>query len=216
MRFVLIIKEGLSTTKRKKMKTFDLKGSLREGKGKKDAAKVRSEEKVPCVLYGMEENIHFACTFDNLRKLIYTPSIYLVNIDIDGKVYQAIMQDIQFHPVTDAPMHIDFLKVSDDKPVKVEIPVKTTGFAKGIRAGGRLQVEKRSLTVFALPKDLPDTITIDVTNLDLGQSLRVSDVETDTLKVVNAKSVPVVRVLVTRASRAAAASATTQQGKKKK
>lgn len=191
------------------MKTFELKGELREAIGKKESKKLRNEEKVPCVLYGMEKNIHFATIAADLQKLIYTPNVYLVNLIIDGKSYQSIMQDIQFHPVTDEPLHIDFLKVSDDKPVKVNIPVKTKGFAKGIRAGGRLQVEKRNLTVLALPKDLPDSITIDVTNLDLGETLRVADIETETLKFVNVKSVPVVRVLVTRASRAAAAAAAT-------
>lgn len=193
------------------MKTFELNGELRETIGKKESKKLRSEEKVPCVLYGMEKNIHFATNAADLQKLIYTPNVYLVNLTIDGKVYQAIKQDIQYHPVTDEPLHIDFLKVSDDKLVKVNIPVKTKGFAKGIRAGGRLQVEKRNLTVLALPKDLPDSITIDVTNLDLGETLRVVDIETETLKFVNVKSVPVVRVLVTRASRAAAAAAATSK-----
>jgi large subunit ribosomal protein L25 len=193
------------------MKTFELKGELRETIGKKESKKLRSEEKVPCVLYGMEKNIHFATNAADLQKLIYTPNVYLVNLTIDGKVYQAIKQDIQYHPVTDEPLHIDFLKVSEDKLVKVNIPVKTKGFAKGIRAGGRLQVEKRNLTVLALPKDLPDSITIDVTNLDLGETLRVADIETETLKFVNVKSVPVVRVLVTRASRAAAAAATSKK-----
>lgn len=187
------------------MKTFALKGELRTVVGKKETKKLRSEEKIPCVLYGLDENILFSVTLPDIQKLVYTPNVYLVDITVEGKTYQAIMQDIQFHPVTDTPLHIDFLKVSDDKMVKVNIPVKTKGFAKGIRAGGRLQVEKRVLIVMAKPKDLPDAITIDVSDLDLGQTLRVSDIETETMKFVNAKSVPVVRVMVTRASRAAAA-----------
>ena len=199
-----IRQRGLSTTKQNKMKTFDLAGKERESVGKKDSKKLRNEEKVPCVLYGGEEPVHFYCEEGDLRKLIYTPHVYLVNLDVADTKCQAIMQDIQFHPVTDNPIHIDFLKVSDDKPVKVNIPVTTKGYAKGIRAGGKLQVEMRYLTVLALPKDLPDSITVDVTGLDLGQSYRVSDIETDTLKILNAKSVPVVRVMVTRASRAAA------------
>ena len=198
------------------MKTYELPGQVRESVGKKDSSKLRSEKKVPCVLYGLNENLHFSCDYDALRKLIYTPNVYLANIDLEGEKHQAIMQDVQFHPVTDEPLHIDFLKVTDKKKVKVEIPVKTVGFAKGIRAGGRLQVEKRSLTVLALPKDLPDAITIDVSSLEIGQSYRVSDIETETLKFVNAKSVPVVRVLVTRASRAAAAATATAQPAKKK
>ncbi len=187
------------------MKTYELKGTVRESLGKKDSKRLRSEDKVPCVLYGGEKVVHFCADVSDLRKLIYTPEVFLVNIDLGKEKLQAVMQDIQFHPVTDEVLHIDFLKTVEDKPVKVNIPVKTKGFAKGIRQGGRMQVEMRRLWVKALPKDLPDTITIDVTELGIGDSYRVSDVETETLKILNAKSVPVVRVLVTRASRAAAA-----------
>lgn len=187
------------------MKTYELKGDVRETLGKKESKKLRSEDKVPCVLYGGEDTVHFYTSVSDLHKLIYTPEVFLINIDLGKKKYQAVMQDIQYHPVTDEVLHIDFLKTQEDKVVKVNIPVKTKGFAKGIRAGGRMQVEMRRLWVKALPKDLPDAITIDVTDLGIGESYRVSDVETETLKILNAKSVPVVRVLVTRASRAAAA-----------
>ncbi|MDA3881631.1 MAG: 50S ribosomal protein L25/general stress protein Ctc [Prolixibacteraceae bacterium] len=190
------------------MRTFELEGKLRESLGKKDAKKLRVANQVPCVLYGLEENIHFYCNLEAVRKLIYTPHVYLINLNLDGKQYQAVMQDIQYHPVNDEPLHIDFLKTSEDKPVKVNIPVVTNGFAKGIREGGRLQVEMRRLWVSALPKDLPDEIKIDVTNLGINESYRVSDIETDTLKIINVKSVPVVRVMVTRASRSASGAAT--------
>ena len=188
------------------MKTFEVSGKLRESVGKKDAAKLRREEKVPCVLYGTEEPVHFYCESADLRKMIFTPSVYLINLDIDGAKHQAVMQDIQFHPVTDETLHIDFLKVTDDKPVKVNVPVKTTGYAKGMKAGGKLQVEMRYLTVLALPKDLPNAITIDITNLELGQSFRVSDIKEEGLTILNGKSVPVARIMVTRAARAAAGS----------
>lgn len=189
------------------MRTFELEGKIRENVGKKDAKRLRAANQVPCVLYGLEENIHFYVDFEVVRKLIYTPHVYLINLNLDGKTYQSVMQDIQYHPVTDAPLHIDFLKTSDDKPVKVNIPVVTSGFAKGIREGGRLQVEMRRLWVSALPKDLPNEIKIDVTNLGIGESYRVSDIETDTLKILNVKSVPVVRVMITRASRSASGAA---------
>lgn len=199
-----LMREGLSTTKQQIMKTFQLSGKLRETLGKKETAKLRIEEKVPCVLYGTTEKpIHFYCESTDLRKLIFSPNVYLVDLDIDGAKHQAVMQDIQFHPVTDLTLHIDFLKVSDDKPVKVSIPVKTTGFAKGMKAGGKLQIEVRRLTVSALPKDLPDAITIDVTELELGQSFRVGDIKDDKLTILNGKSIPVVRVMITRAARAA-------------
>lgn len=186
------------------MKTIDIAGKLREGVGKKDAKKLRVEEKVPCVLYGTDEPVHFYTEVSALRKLVYTPNVYLINLDIDGKAYQAIMQDIQFHPVKEQILHIDFLKVSDDKPVKVDIPVVTEGYAKGMKSGGKLQVEMRRLTVLALPQDLPDVIKIDVTDIALGESFRVSDIEDEKLTILNGKSVPVVRVMVTRAARAAA------------
>lgn len=198
------------------MNTFQLAGKLRTAVGKKDAAKLRVEEKVPCVLYGTEnEPVHFYCESSDLRKLIFSPNVYLVDIDIEGTKHQAIMQDIQFHPVTDLTLHIDFLKVSDDKPVKVSIPVKTTGFAKGMKTGGKMQLEVRRLVVSALPKDLPDAITIDITDLELGQSFRVSDIKDEKLTILTGKSVPVVRIMVTRAARAAQGSEAAAQGKKK-
>lgn len=186
------------------MKTFEVSGKLRETLGKKESAKLRKEEKVPCVLYGTEKPVHFYCNAADLRKMIFTPNVYLINLDIDGTKYQAIKQDIQFHPISDETTHIDFLKVSDDKPVKVNVPVKTTGYAKGMKSGGKLQVEMRYLTVLALPKDLPDSITIDITNLELGQSFRVGDIKSDSITILNGKSVPVARIMVTRAARAAA------------
>lgn len=193
------------------MKKVEIKGKLRETIGKKDAKKLRAEEKVPCVLYGGEQPIHFYCEVGELRKLVYTPNTYLVDLDIDGAKYQSIMKDIQFHPVQEQILHIDFLAISDDKPVKVDVPVVTTGYAKGMKQGGKLQVEMRRLTILALPKDLPDTIAIDVTDIGLGESFRVSDITDDKLTILNGKSVPVVRVMVTRAARAAAGTGTTEE-----
>lgn len=210
------MQEGLSTTKLQRMKTFDVSGKFRTVLGKKEANKLRSEEKVPCVLYGGNEPVHFYCESSDLRKLIYTPEVYLVNIDIEGKKYQAIMQDIQFHAVTDEVMHIDFLLASNDKPIKMDIPVRTTGYAKGMRVGGKLQLEVRRLTVLALPQNMPNEIVIDVTELDLGQSFRVSDIKDEKLTILNGKSVPVVRVMVTRAARAAQGNEAAAAGGKKK
>lgn len=195
------------------MKTFELSGKLRENLGKKDSAKLRSEEKVPCVLYGDETTVHFYVENKSLTKLIYTPNVYIINLSIDGKKQQALMQDIQFDPVSDEVVHIDFLKISNDKPVKVEVPVHVKGFAKGIRKGGKLQIEVRRLKVLALPEFLPDSIDVDVTELDLGQSLRVGDLNLEKITVLNGKSVPVVRIMVTRAARAAA-QASDKEGKK--
>jgi len=185
------------------MKTFEVKGTARTAVGKKDTKKLRAEGKVPCVLYGGEEVIHFTAEAGEFRHLIYTPSVYLINFNIDGKKYQASMQDIQFHPVTDEVQHIDFLRITDDKPVKIDIPVKLTGYAKGIQKGGRLKTNLRVLRVKGLAKDLPDTIKVDVTNLDLGASIRVGEVSVEGLEILNTKSVPVASVVITRAARAA-------------
>ncbi|HPR30525.1 MAG TPA: 50S ribosomal protein L25/general stress protein Ctc [Prolixibacteraceae bacterium] len=186
------------------MKTFDLNGKLRETTGKKDSKKVRNEGNVPCVLYGTDNPVHFYVVKNELLKLIYTPSVYIVNLDVEGQKHLAIMKDLQFDPVSDEVIHIDFKKVFDDKPVKIEVPVAVQGFAKGIRKGGKLQVELRRLKVMALVKDLPDEITIDVSELDLGQSLRVSDIQLENVVILNQKSVPVIRIMITRAARAAA------------
>ncbi|MBP7506515.1 MAG: 50S ribosomal protein L25/general stress protein Ctc [Prolixibacteraceae bacterium] len=185
------------------MKTFSVSGQKRESVGKKDSKQLRSENKVPCVLYGIEEPIHFCTVKNELLKLIYTPNVYLIDLNIDGKKHQAIMKDIQFDPVSDEVIHIDYMKISDDKPIKVEIPVEVVGYAAGLRKGGKLQIEVRRLKVVALPKYLPDSIKIDVTPLDLGQSLRVGDIKMENVTILNGKSVPVARVMVTRAARAA-------------
>jgi large subunit ribosomal protein L25 len=189
------------------MKTFELTGKKREALGKKDSAKLRSEGNVPCVLFGVENPIHFYVVKADLKKLIYTPNVYLVNLEIEGKKHQAIMKDLQFDPVTDEVIHIDFKKITNDKPIKIEIPVEVEGFAKGIRSGGKLQVEVRRLKVMALPKYLPDSIKINVTELELGQSMRVGDLKFENISILNGKSVPVVRIMITRAARAAAQAA---------
>jgi large subunit ribosomal protein L25 len=185
------------------MKTFEVKGTARTAVGKRETKKLRAEGKVPCVLYGGEEVVHFEAEAGEFRHVIYTPNVYLINIEIGGKKYQASMQDIQFHPVTDEVQHIDFLRITDDKPIKIDIPVKLTGFAKGIQKGGRLKTNLRVLRVKGLAKDLPDTIDIDVTELELGESIRVSDVKVEGLEILNTKSVPVASVVITRAARAA-------------
>ncbi|WP_159522777.1 50S ribosomal protein L25/general stress protein Ctc [Sunxiuqinia indica] len=185
------------------MKSIEVKGHLREGLGKKESKKLRSEGKVPCVLYGNEEPIHFYADAAAFRPLVYTPNVYLLDLDIDGTVYKAIMQDVQFHPVDDQVLHVDFLKTTDEKPVKIEVPIKVSGYAKGMKTGGKLKVNLRRLKVKALAKDLPDTIKIDITNLELGDSFKVGSLEMENIEFLNNKSVPVVSIVITRAARAA-------------
>ena len=185
------------------MQVFDLKGEVRSDLGKKATKAVRNEEKVPCVLYGGEANVHFAVKDRDLKKLLYTPSVYLVNLDLSGKSYNAVMRDIQFHPVTDKVLHIDFYETVDNKPVVIEVPVRTTGHAAGVQAGGKLALITRKLKVKALPKDMPDEIVLDVTSLGVGKAIKVQDVHIEGVELMNAKSVVVAQVKLTRAARAA-------------
>lgn len=185
------------------MKSISIKGSLRAGLGKKETKKLRADGLVPCVLYGGDEPVHFYATEKDFKPLIYTPHVHLVDLDIDGVHRQAIIQDTQFHPVKEQLMHVDFLRTSDDKMIKVEIPVKVEGFAKGIRSGGKLKLNLRTLKVKAMVKHLPDTININVDDLDLGQSIKVGSIQRENLEFLNAKAVPVVTIMVTRAARAA-------------
>ncbi|MDP2337079.1 MAG: 50S ribosomal protein L25/general stress protein Ctc [Bacteroidota bacterium] len=187
------------------MKSISIKGTKRDVVGKKEAKRLRTLGLVPGVLYGGEEPIHFQAPEKEFKSLIYTPNVYLVNLDIDGTVYQSIKQDTQFHPVEEKLLHVDFLRTTDDKMVKVEIPVKTEGFAKGIRKGGKLKLNLRTLKVKAMVKNLPDSIDINVDDLDLGQSYKVGSLVRENLEFLNAKAVPVVTIMITRAAKAAKA-----------
>ena len=163
------------------MKTVSLSGSLRESVGKKDAKKQRREGSVPCVIYGGDEQIHFAVKDLDFGKLIFTTDIYLVNLSLDGKEYQAILQDVQFHPVTDKILHADFLQVTEDKAVVIGIPVVFEGNVPGVMAGGRLIKKMRKVIVKGLTKDMPDFITVDMSELNIGQSVKIKDLTLDNL-----------------------------------
>ncbi len=189
------------------MKTFELSGKIRTDLGKKAAKAIRTEDAVPCVLYGGEANINFTATNSDLRKLIYTPDVHLVELSVDGKACKAIVKDIQFHPVNDRIMHIDFLEVNDKKPVAVEIPVKLSGLAEGVKAGGKLSLEMRKLKVKGIYSQIPENIVIDVTPLGLGKSIQVGQVSVENLEILNAKNAVVAQVKLTRAARGAAAAA---------
>ena len=185
------------------MKSISIKGTKREVVGKKDAKKLRLQGLVPGVLYGGDEPIHFYAPEKEFKPLIYTPNVYLVDLDIDGTIHQSIIQASQFHPVREQLLHVDFLRISGDKMVKVEIPVKVEGFAKGIRSGGKLKVNLRTLKVKAMVKYLPDYITINVDDLDIGQSYKVGSLQRDNIEFLNAKAVPVITIMITRAAKAA-------------
>ncbi|MDX9881064.1 MAG: 50S ribosomal protein L25/general stress protein Ctc [Prolixibacteraceae bacterium] len=188
------------------MKTIEIKGFKREATGKKDSKKLRVEGKIPCVLYGREETVHFYADSKELKKLLYTPNVYLVDVDVEGTVHRSIVQDAQFHAVEDEILHVDFLQVSDQKSIKIEIPVKVEGYAEGMRKGGKMKLNLRRLKIKALPQYLPDTIPVHIDALDLGQSVKVGELKMENIEFLNAKSVPVVTIMITRAAKAAASS----------
>ncbi len=180
------------------MKSVVIKGKKRESVGKKYARKLRAEGNVPCVLYGGDKPVHFYAEFNEFRKIIYTPDVYLIDLDLDGEIYKTILQDQQWHPTDEQLLHTDFLLLKENKPVKMEIPVKIEGLAVGIKQGGKLYTNLRRLRVKALAKDLPDYIEINVENLDIGDSIKVEDLKRDNLEFLNDKSNVVVGVIVTR------------------
>lgn len=186
------------------MQTFELKAEGRVDLGKKATNALRVDSKVPCVLYGGGENVHFSVVEKDLAKLLYTPIVQTVNINVDGKSYPAVMRDIQFHPVTDRVLHIDFFQISENKPVTIDVPVKLQGFAEGVQAGGKLTLVVRKLKIKALLADLPGEVVLDVTNLGLGKSIKVKDLSFDKFQILNAKDVVIAQIKLTRAARAAA------------
>lgn len=189
------------------MKTLALNGTAREVVGKKSTKAVRNADAVPCVLYGGGENIHFELTNSELRKLIYTPEIFLVELNIDGKTIKAVMKDAQFHPVKDHVLHVDFYQVSEAKPIVMAVPVKLEGLAEGVKAGGKLSLEMRRLKVKGLYTNIPESLKIDITSLGLGKTIQVGALSFDNLDIVNPKEAVVCAVKLTRAARGAAAAA---------
>jgi large subunit ribosomal protein L25 len=187
------------------MESIALKASLRKETGKKSSKATRVQENIPCVLYGGKENVNFIASESDFRHLLFTPTVYIVHIDIDGNNYNAIIKDLQFHPVTDKLIHADFYEISDDKPITVEIPVKLNGSSKGVREGGKLVMDKRKVKVKGFVKDIPAEIDIDITDLGVGKSIRAGEIITGgKYEVVFAKETPVASVRTTRAAAAAA------------
>ena len=180
------------------MKEVSLSGSLRANVGKKDAKAVRNSGRVPCVLYGNGTQTHFSIKHTDIQKIMFSPDVFAINIDIDGKPAKAIIQEAQQHPLTDKIMHVDFLELQDDKMVKVDIPVTCVGRSIGVMNGGRLQQVFRKLTVLGYPKDIPDTISVDISDLRIGNSVRVKELENDSLKLLNASNAVVVSVKMAR------------------
>ena len=195
------------------MKEINLTGQLRSDLGKKASKSLRKEGLIPCNMYGIATNdgkpaaFSFTVPMTELRKLIYTPHIYLVNLTIDGKLHTAILNEIQFHPVTDAVLHVDFLEVNEEKPITVGLPVKLVGLAQGIRDGGRMSLSLRKLNVKAPYKSLPEHLDVDVTALTIGKSIKVGQLSYEGLELITGKDVVVCSIKMTRAASMAAQAA---------
>jgi len=180
------------------MRTVSLSGSLRENVGKKDTKALRRAELVPCVMYGGEEQIHFSLAEKDFKQILFTKECFIINITINGKSYNTILQDVQYHPVKDNVLHADFLFVKDDKDITVSIPVEITGSSVGVMRGGKLKQKMRKVRVCGLSKDIPQVITLDITPLNIGDAIRIKDINIDNLKMVDVPTNVVVMVLSAR------------------
>ena len=180
------------------MKTVSLSGSPRVSVGKKGATSLRNEGRIPSVVYGGKDQIHFSILENEAKKLVFTPNVYLIELDIDGKKSKVILQETQIHPVTDRILHLDFLEIFDDAPFKLSLPVRLEGFSRGVRNGGKLTQNFRKLRVFGLAKDMPDAVSIDISPIKIGDKVRVTDLNVSGLNFLDPKNAVVVGVQTAR------------------
>lgn len=197
------------------MKTFQVEGKsraieVRSADQKRALKAMRNNKEIPAVLYGGEAVTHFSVTFDSIRGLVYSPEIFVVELAIDGKKILAIVKDLQFQPVTDAIMHMDFLEVIPNKPIVMEVPVVLEGHAEGVKAGGKLTLQMRKLKIKANYDQIPEKLHINVDSLGLGKTMQVAAIQVEGLEIMNAKNAVVCAVQLTRAARGAQATAATK------
>jgi large subunit ribosomal protein L25 len=181
------------------MKTIAISGSPRENVGKRDAKELRYEGKVPAVLYGGKEQAHFAVLITDLKDAIYTPEANFVEIELNGSKIKAIIKELQFHPLTDVLLHVDFLQLFDDKEILMEIPVKLAGTSPGVKMGGKLVQKLRKLRVKALPKDMPQTVEVSISKMEVGNLFRVRDLAKGNYTITNTGEDTIVSVGMSRA-----------------
>ena len=180
------------------METIEIIGYKRANLGKNESKKLREDGNVPCVVYGGKEQIHFHAPMILFRDLVYTPGANFVKLNIEGEEKDVILQDIQFHPVSEVILHADFLELNDNKKVKMEIPVKIFGDSPGVQQGGKILMRIRKLSVMAYPKNMPEFIEVDISGLDLGKSIKVEDLLNDEFDILNSPVVSVVSVNIPR------------------
>lgn len=183
------------------MKTLEIVGFKRANLGKSEAKALRLEGNVPCVVYGAGEQVHFSAPMILFRDLVYTPNAYFVDVNVEGTVRRCILQDIQFHPVSEVILHADFLELTKGRAVKMQVPTRLDGTAPGVQKGGKLIMKQRRLSVKALPKNMPEFITVDVSGLELGKSVKVGELPKGDYEVLTSTTLPVVSVEIPRALR---------------
>jgi large subunit ribosomal protein L25 len=188
------------------MKTVSMSGSLREGVGKKDAKVLRSEGRIPCVLYGGKEQIKFTADEKDFHQIVFTPDSYFIKLTIDGKNHDCVLKDIQYHPVSDTILHADFIEFEMNKPLTMSVPVKFTGNAPGLIKGGQLVKKFRKLNIRALPGDMPESVVIDISNLDIDQKITIGELAQDKFKILEKPERYIIAIRATRVS------ATTEPG----
>jgi large subunit ribosomal protein L25 len=177
------------------MKTIEINGSFRKELGKKSSKELRKALNVPCVIYGGKENIHF---YTHENNLVYTPDAHLVNLKIENKEYYAVLKEIQFHPVSDKIIHVDFTEVAPDRPVTIAVPIRVSGDSVGILAGGKLRIRRRSLLVKGFANDIPEFLPIDITEVKIHQSIKVGELSFDKIELLDPKKSMVLAVATSR------------------
>ena len=181
------------------MKSLEIVGFKRANLGKKEAKQLRLESYVPCVLYGGAEQVHFSAPAILFRELLYTPEVHIVDLNVEGTTYRAIVQDAQFHPVNEMLLHVDFLELQDGKEVKMDVPVQFVGTSPGVQQGGKLVTKLRKVKVKALPENLPDSVQVDISDLELGKSIKVNKVVPQNYTILTNPLAPIATVTIPRA-----------------
>lgn len=194
------------------MLTFDLNGTKRENIGTKFAKDIRKAGQVPCIVYGNGKSINFTVSAKELKGAVVTPNVYIINLNIDGEAIKAIIKDLQFHPVTDEVMHADFYAFADDQEITVKLPYELVGMAPGVKAGGKMKIAARKAKVKGLYTNLPETVKVDISSLEIEQRISVCDVQVENCKIVDPQDALICRVVATRQSKQEAK----DDGKKKK
>jgi len=193
------------------MKSINIEGKSRSNTGKKETGTLRKQGNIPCSIYGGKENVNFYAPSTSFKELVYTPEFYTANISVDGKTFSCVMQDIQFHPISDEILHIDFRELNPEKKMILELPVKLEGTPAGAKEGGKIYQRMKRIRVRLLPKDLIEHITVKIDHLTLGKSVRVGDMKMDGIEFLNAPHIPIVSVLIPRVEKEEAPAAATTE-----